>query len=247
MSPFTDEDEGNQIAVWDVMTGRLLRTFPMVGDAGVEGQKRIIWPMFKWSPDEKFLGRVTPGQQISVYEVPSMGLLGKKSVKIDGVVDFEWSPLSDKEREELEREKEGAAGEQLSEADKKKKSSTPVRENIIAFWTPEVANQPARVTLMTLPSRQTIRSKNLFNVHDVRSSFLARDERRADALLSTRSARFTGSRTATTFASRSTDTPRRRRRSTATSSSSVSATRTAPSRSSRSRVRSFLPLPPFPR
>ena len=49
---FTDEDEGNQIAVWDVMTGRLLRTFPMVGDAGVEGQKRIIWPMFKWSPDE---------------------------------------------------------------------------------------------------------------------------------------------------------------------------------------------------
>ena len=144
------------------MSGRLLRTFPMVGDNGPEGQKRIVWPMFKWSPDEKFLGRVTPGQQISVYEVPSMGLLGKKSVKIEGVVDFEWCPLSDKERDELE----GGGGADVG----KKGKAVAVRENIIAFWTPEVINQPARVSLMALPSRTTIRSKNLFNVHDVRSS-----------------------------------------------------------------------------
>lgn len=142
------------------MTGRLLRTFPMVGADGPEGQKRIVWPMFKWSPDEKFLGRVTPGQQISVYEVPSMGLLGKKSVKIEGVVDFEWCPLNDRERDELET---GVTGGEV-----KKGKPTPVRENIIAFWTPEVVNQPARVSLMTLPSRTTLRSKNLFNVHDVR-------------------------------------------------------------------------------
>lgn len=190
--------------------------------------------MFKWSPDEKYLARVTPGQQISVYEVPSMQLLGKKSVKIDGVVDFEWAPLNDKERDELEAER---SGDPERKADKKK-AGTPIRENIIAFWTPEVANQPARVTLMTLPSRTTLRSKNLFNVHDVR---LCRSRLRLCAgkltLARERSARSTGSRTATTSASRSTVTPRRRRRSTATSSSSVSATRTAPSRSSRSRVR----------
>lgn len=144
------------------MTGALLRTFPMVGAPDSEAAKRIVWPMFKWSPDEKYLGRVTPGQQISVYEVPSMGLLGKKSLKIDGVIDFEWSPLSDKEREAVEDEKAGRV-----KADDKKKAAVPVRENIIAFWTPEVQNQPARVTLMHLPSRTTIRSKNLFNVHDV--------------------------------------------------------------------------------
>lgn len=155
------------------MTGKLLRTFPMVVEASTTGseeqqqqQKRIGWPMFKWSPDEKYIGRVTPGQQISIYEVPSMGLLGKKSVKIDGVVDFEWCPLNDKEREELESIASGTQREEV--VGEKKKAASPVRENVIAFWTPEVANQPARVTLMALPSRTMLRSKNLFNVHDVR-------------------------------------------------------------------------------
>lgn len=64
-----------------------------------ELNKRIVWPMFKWSPDEKYAARVTPGQQISVYETPSLAMLGKKSIKIDGVVDFEWAPLNDQERE----------------------------------------------------------------------------------------------------------------------------------------------------
>jgi hypothetical protein len=236
-SPFTEEDEGNQIAVWDVMTGALLRTFPMVGDAaGPEMNKRIVWPMFKWSPDEKFLGRVTPGQQISVYEVPSMGLLGKRSLKVDGVVDFEWAPLSDKEKEDIEDERAG-----VTKQVDKKKAALPVRENTIAFWTPEVANQPARVTLMHLPSRTTIRSKNLFNVHDVSWRVGGSFSRGLIAHLfwlpSFRSARSTGNPTVTTSASRSIDTLRRRRLNTATSSFSVFAKRTAPFRSSRSRVR----------
>lgn len=164
LSPFTEEDEGNHVAVWDVISGQLLRTFPMVGDQSNELQKRIVWPMFKWSPDEKYLGRVTPGQQISIYEAPSMGLLGKKSLKIDGVADFEWAPMSDREKEQLEGKGKGNADDKEAAA---KAAATPVRENIIAFWTPEVQNQPARVTLMHVPSRTTIRSKNLFNVHDV--------------------------------------------------------------------------------
>jgi translation initiation factor 3 subunit B len=162
LSPFTDEDAGNNVAVWDVVTGQLVRTFPMVGvssDPANELNKRITWPMFKWSPDEKYAARVTPGQQISVYETPSLGMLGKKSIKIEGVVDFEWSPMNDREREALEAERNGSA-----------KPGSFVRENKIAFWMPEVANQPARVSLMNLPSRAIIRSKNLFNVHDVRST-----------------------------------------------------------------------------
>ncbi|GAA6005478.1 translation initiation factor eIF3 core subunit b [Rhodotorula paludigena] len=157
MSPFTDEDAGNHLAVWDIVTGALVRTFPMVGVSNDpnEANKRIVWPMFKWSPDEKYVARVTPGQQISVYETPSMAMLGKKSIKIDGVVDFEWAPMNDKEREALEAERNGLA-----------KPGSTVRENKIAFWTPEIANQPARVSLMNLPSRTIIRSKNLFNVHD---------------------------------------------------------------------------------
>ncbi|GAA5971804.1 hypothetical protein JCM11641_001520 [Rhodosporidiobolus odoratus] len=155
LSPFTEEDVDNQIAVWDIVTGDLVRTFPMVGDQSSELNKRLVWPMFKWSPDEKYAARVTPGQQISVYETPTLAMLGKKSIKIEGVADFEWSPMSEKEREALEAERNGTA-----------KPGSSTRENKIAFWTPEITNQPARVSLMALPSRAIIRSKNLFNVHD---------------------------------------------------------------------------------
>ena len=151
---FSPEDEGNNIAVWDIKTGHLLRTFPSVYPEGDEAKKQMQWPTLKWSPDDKYVARVTPGQQISVYELPGMGLQGKKSIKIDGVVDFEWCPLGDKDKEE---ELKIAAG----------KSNKKPKENTLAYWTPEVANQPARVTLMQFPSRNILRQKNLFNVSEV--------------------------------------------------------------------------------
>lgn len=70
---------------------------------------------------------------IQVYEAPGMGLLDKKSIKVENVVDFEWSP----------------------------------KDHILSYWTPEVGNNPARVTLMRIPSREIIRTKNLFSVLDV--------------------------------------------------------------------------------
>lgn len=155
---FSPEDENNCIAVWEIKSGNVLRTFPPLPSTGTsdEGQKRqnIVWPALKWSPDGKYVARITPGQQISVYELPSMGLLGKKSVKIDGVVDFEWCPMGD-ERETGEK---SAKGQQPKKAPK---------ENMIAFWTPEIQNQPARVSLMSFPSRTILRQKNLFNVTEV--------------------------------------------------------------------------------
>jgi len=39
-------------------------------------------------------------------------------------------------------------------------------DNIMAFWTPEDGNTPARVTLLEWPSRQILTQKNLFNVVD---------------------------------------------------------------------------------
>ncbi|KAF8516204.1 translation initiation factor eIF-3b [Hysterangium stoloniferum] len=160
---FSPEDEGNCIAVWEIKTGYLLRTFPAIpltaGPGGMdETQKKqgVAWPALKWSSDDKFVARVTPGQQISVYELPSMGLLGKKSVKIEGVVDFEWCPLGDKDRDEIEK-----AADPRSKTPKK-----APRENMLVYWTPEVQNQPARVTLMSFPSRSVLRQKNLFNVTD---------------------------------------------------------------------------------
>ena len=152
---FSPEDEGNNLAIWDVRSGHLLRTFkasPQAGDTDGKQRQSLPWPQIKWSPDDKYVARVTPGQQISVYELPSMGLHGKKSIKVEGVVDFEWCTIGDRDREE--------------EAKGRK-----TRENMLAFWTPEVTNQPARVTLMSFPTRAVLRSKNLFNVSDCKLHF----------------------------------------------------------------------------
>ncbi|KAF7307015.1 Eukaryotic translation initiation factor 3 subunit B [Mycena indigotica] len=147
------DDEGNNLAVWDIKSGHLLRTFSTANENDPQSRKQIQWPALKWSPDDKFVARVTPGQMISVHELPSMYLHGKKSLKIEGVVDFEWCPLGDKDREE---------------ADQASKTPKKPRENMLAYWTPEVANQPARVTLLGFPSRAILRQKNLFNVTECR-------------------------------------------------------------------------------
>lgn len=45
----------------------------------------IEWPVFKWSHDDKYIARMTPGPKgaISIYELPSMNLLEKKSIKVN--------------------------------------------------------------------------------------------------------------------------------------------------------------------
>jgi translation initiation factor 3 subunit B len=152
---FTADDEGNRVAVWEVKTGHLLRTFPLPPDD--EEKKGFSWPFLKWSGDDKYCAQVVPGKQIRVYETPSMGLLEKKSINIDGVVDFEWCPLSDADKAAIE-----AWGDGTNPA----KGAKKPRDNMLAFWVPEVANQPARASVMQVPSREILRSKNLFNVSD---------------------------------------------------------------------------------
>lgn len=156
---FSPEDEGNNIAVWDIKSGHLLRTFSTSNETDVQATKKHMpWPMLKWSHDDKFVARVTPGQMINVYELPSMYLQGKKSLKIEGVFDFEWCPLGDKDKEDVETESKAIPNGTGSRVAKKAK------ENMLVYWTPEVANQPARVTLLSFPSRTILRQKNLFNV-----------------------------------------------------------------------------------
>jgi translation initiation factor 3 subunit B len=90
-----------------------------------------------------------------------MGLYGKKSMKIEGVVDFEWCPLGDKDIEDAERDAKALIDGVSTRPARK------ARENMLAYWTPEVANQPARVTLISFPTRTILRQKNLFSVTEV--------------------------------------------------------------------------------
>jgi translation initiation factor 3 subunit B len=50
-----------------------------------------MWPVFRWSFDDAYLARLSE-DTISVYETPSMNLVDKKSIRIEGVKDFSWSP-----------------------------------------------------------------------------------------------------------------------------------------------------------
>ncbi|PSK55355.1 hypothetical protein B9Z65_2744 [Elsinoe australis] len=151
-NPFLSiEEDGKNYIIWDVATGKPLRSFatldmpgPSMDEAGQPIKKKLQWPAFKWSCDAKYVARMTPGQSISVYELPRMNLLEKTSVKIEGVVDFEWAPA------------------QPQRYDNKK------YEQLLCFWTPELGSNPAKVALMSIPSKEIVRTRNLFNVTDAK-------------------------------------------------------------------------------
>ncbi len=54
------------------------------------------WPIFKWSHDDKYFARMAPDTKdelaLSIYETPGFGLLDRKSIKVNGMRDFTWSP-----------------------------------------------------------------------------------------------------------------------------------------------------------
>ncbi|KAJ4344437.1 Translation initiation factor 3 subunit b [Didymosphaeria variabile] len=134
------EDDGKNYVIWDIATGKPLRSFTTIDvptstdDNGEPVKKKMQWPTFKWSADEKYVARMTPNQSISVYELPRMNLLDKQSIKIEGVMDFEWAP------------------------------ATPKREGIKTY---EQLN-PAKVGLMSVPTKEIVRTRNLFNVSDAK-------------------------------------------------------------------------------
>ena len=60
---------------------------------------------------------------ISFILFQSFGLLDKKSIKVNGIKDFSWSPT----------------------------------DNILAYWIAEDKDVPAKVTLVSIPSREEVR------------------------------------------------------------------------------------------
>ncbi|KAF6232305.1 hypothetical protein HO173_009410 [Letharia columbiana] len=147
----SQEEDGKNYIIWDVATGRPLRSFqmhdlptPPESENGQPVKKKVPWPAFKWSSDDKFVARMLEGQSISVYELPKMTLMDKTSIKIEGVMDFEWSPA-------------------LPQRD-----SVKTYEQLFCFWTPEIGSNPAKVGLMSIPSKEIVRTRNLFNVTDAK-------------------------------------------------------------------------------
>lgn len=145
------EEDGKNYIIWDVDTGKPLRSFvtldmpgPTTDAEGNPIKKKLQWPAFKWSADAKYVARMTGGQSISIYELPRMNLLDKTSIKVEGVMDFEWCPATPQ------------------------RDGIKSYEQLFCYWTPEMGSQPAKVGLMTVPSKEVVRTRNLFNVSDAK-------------------------------------------------------------------------------
>lgn len=139
--PFGPESVGHKLVIWDLATAEPARTFAL--PPHLEGQKDMPWPLVKWSFDDKYCARQGPGA-LAIYDTTSFQLLDKKLVKVDDIIDFEWAP----------------AGVHLEG------TKTENGEHVLSYWTPESSNQTARVALMHVPSKQVIRTVNLFHVSD---------------------------------------------------------------------------------
>ncbi|XP_023007597.1 eukaryotic translation initiation factor 3 subunit B-like isoform X1 [Cucurbita maxima] len=127
------------INIFDVRTGKVMRDFKGSPDdfaiGGTGGVAGVSWPVFRWGggKDDKYFSRMGKNV-ISVYETETFSLIDKKSLKVENVMDFCWSPT----------------------------------DPIIALFVPELGggNQPARVSLVQIPSKEELRQKNLFSVSD---------------------------------------------------------------------------------
>jgi translation initiation factor 3 subunit B len=147
----TADEDGKNYIIWNVATGKPIRSFTtlempstQVDEQGNPIKRKLQWPAFKWSADDKYVARMTPGQSISVYQLPSMKLLDKQPIKIDSVQDFDWSPATPR------------------------REGVKTYEQLFCYWTPELDNNPAKVGLMSIPSKEIVRTRNLFNVSDAK-------------------------------------------------------------------------------
>lgn len=156
------------LMVFDVRSGKVLREFKGSADdfatGGTGGIAGVSWPVFRWAGgrDDKYFARIGKNA-ISVYETDTMGLLDKKSLKVENVVDFCWSPT----------------------------------DPLLSLFVPEGGggNQPARVSLVSIPSREELRQKNLFSVSDCKMYWQSNGEYLAvkvDRYTKTKKSTYTG-------------------------------------------------------
>ncbi|KAK9058225.1 hypothetical protein SSX86_023065 [Deinandra increscens subsp. villosa] len=85
------------LKIFDVRTGKVMRDFKGSADefavGGTGGFNGVSWPVFKWGggKEDKYFARMGKNV-ISVYETETFSLIDKKSIKVENVTDFIWSP-----------------------------------------------------------------------------------------------------------------------------------------------------------
>jgi translation initiation factor 3 subunit B len=108
---------------------------------GSKPDEQMEWPVFRWSHDDQFFARLGD-DCIYVYESVSMKLIKDRQDKRSSV-----------------------------KVDGVRQFLWSPTDNIVSLWVPEHTNNPAKVVLMELPSRNELRQKNLFSVADLRMTW----------------------------------------------------------------------------
>ncbi|KAF2287294.1 hypothetical protein GH714_039562 [Hevea brasiliensis] len=85
------------INIFDVRTGKVMRDFKGSADefaiGGTGGVTGVSWPIFRWGggKDDRYFAKMGKNM-ISIYETETFSLIDKKSLKVENVMDFSWSP-----------------------------------------------------------------------------------------------------------------------------------------------------------
>jgi translation initiation factor 3 subunit B len=131
---------GINLSVFDTRSGKLLRRFEGPVDEYAVGAAAapnggLRWPFFKWAGglDDLYFARLGRNK-LCVHQTSDMYMIGKKSVELPGIADFEWSPA----------------------------------EPLLAVYTAESGQTPARVALMRIPDKTELRQKNMYSVSDAK-------------------------------------------------------------------------------
>ena len=138
---FTEENIGHNIAIWDIQTGTLLKTFPLPPITN-KRQQPPTWPFIKWTSDDLYCGRLGP-DAIATYNADK-GFKLHEIIKVENIQTFQFSPAKCK----VGRTEDN-------------------KSDILTFWTPELENQNCKATVMEFPRKRVLRSINIIQAVSV--------------------------------------------------------------------------------
>ena len=139
-SPFSIKNEGHQLCIWDVTSGLLKTTFPVVKSQFLQ------WPLVRWSFNDQYCARMV-GDTLIVHDV-SKGFapIENKSLKVPGIRDFSFAP----------------AGVNVAPFRANDEPSV-----LLAYWTPETNNMSCKATVVEVPRGRVLKTVNLVQVSNV--------------------------------------------------------------------------------
>ncbi|GAV52754.1 hypothetical protein ZYGR_0AI00360 [Zygosaccharomyces rouxii] len=138
--PFTKKSDGHQIAIWEISSGLLMTTFPVVKSPFLH------WPLIKWSYDDKYCARMV-GDTLVVHDCDNgFAPMENKALKVPGIRDFSFAPT----------------GVEVQPFRANDKPSV-----LLAYWTPETNNMSCKGTVVEVPRGRVLKTVNLVQVSNV--------------------------------------------------------------------------------